>query len=153
MYKNRAAVRISSLEHPKTKAHRTNAPRAEATEIRIIAEPADRGSNDNNDPTMVSPNNPPIPKLCVHNASGTSDAAYTETNATNIGAKTKRDVARSAPACKNSRAPQTISRAEMLQLPRPRINIKGDAIVAPVNPNQFWLGTSVAAAKPGSKGE
>ena len=72
---------------------------AKNREVTVIAKmPSgdERGIKLKSDPTIVSPNNPPIPKLCAHAFIGTMDAAYTEDNAiamgTNISLPLQEDV-------------------------------------------------------------
>ena len=113
----------------------------------------ERGKKAKSEPTIVSPNKPPIPKLCIHLSTGTIEAAYTEDSAIEIGANIKRPTARSDPMCNRKRTPQINSIGAKDQEPQPIINIKGEAIAAPVLPSIFCIGVSEAESGPGSEGE
>ena len=109
----------------------------EITVIVKMPSEAERGTMVKSDPTTVSPNNPPIPKLCAHAFIGTMDAAYTEDNAIAMGTNISLPKALSDPICKRKRKPQINKIGANDQEPQPMTSIKGDAIAAPVLPSKF----------------
>ena len=113
----------------------------------------ERGKKAKSEPTIVSPNNPPMPKLWIHLSIGTIEAAYTDDNAIAIGTNITRPTARSEPMCNRKRTPQINKMGTKDQEPQPMTRIKGDAIAAPVLPSTFCMGASDAESGPGSVGE
>ena len=113
----------------------------------------ERGKKAKSEPTTVSPNSPPMPKLWVHLSIGTIEAAYKDDNAIAIGTNINRPTARSDPMCNRKRAPQINKMGTKDQEPQPITSIKGDAIAAPVLPSTFCIGASDAERGPGSVGE
>ena len=94
-----------------------------------------------------------MPKLWVQIDGGTRLAQYNASNATAKGAKTNRQKAFCAPLCNKHLSPQIALKAAKAQLDQPKISIIGAANEAPVTPNMFCIGESVAESQLGSSGE
>ena len=118
-----------------------------------IPSDGERGKKAKSEPTIVSPNNPPMPKLWIHLSIGTIEAAYTDDNAIAIGTNINRPTARSELMCNRRRTPQINKMGTRDQEPQPITSIKGEAMVDPVLPSTFCIGASDAESGPGSVGE
>ena len=75
MYKNPIIFLISELIKPEQKIIKIIVKNREPTVIAKMPSEAEKGIRFKSDPTTVSPNNPPIPKLCAHTLVGIIDAA------------------------------------------------------------------------------
>ena len=135
--KNLTIFLISETIKPEQNIFKMIVKKREVTVIAKMPLGDERGIKLKSDPTIVSPNNPPIPKLCAHAFIGTSDAAYTEDNAIAMGTNISLPKALSDPICKRKRKPQINKIGANDQEPQPMTSIKGDAIAAPVLPSKF----------------
>ena len=135
--KNSTIFLISEPIKPEQNIFKMIVKNREVTVIAKMPSGDERGIKLKSDPTIVSPNNPPIPKLCAHAFIGTIDAAYTEDNAIAMGTNINLPKALSDPICKRKRKPQINKIGVNDQEPQPMTSIKGDAIAAPVLPSKF----------------
>ena len=75
LYKNSTIFLISEAMKPAQNTFKIIVRKREMTVIAKMPSEAEMGIKVKNDPTIVSPNNPPIPKLCTQVFIGTIDAA------------------------------------------------------------------------------
>ena len=75
LYKNLTIFLISEPIKPEQNIFKIMLKNREVTVIAKIPSEAERGTKFKSDPTTVSPNNPPMPKLWTHVFIGTTDAA------------------------------------------------------------------------------
>ena len=141
------------MSKPVTYSRKTISPAKVSTDSSFNPKPALPGMTPISDPSTVSPNSPPSPKLWLQLSPGTSVAQCTAAKATAMTAKTTRPSARSPPRCKRKRPPQTATITGIAQAPRPIRIVRVDATAAPNRPSMFCAGSSVATIQPGSSGE
>ena len=137
LYRNLINFLISALVKPAQNIFKTLAKSRDINVMVKIPLDGEKGKKAKSEPTIVSPNNPPMPKLWIHLSIGTIEAAYTEDSAIAIGTNIKRPTARSDPICNRKRTPQINKMGTKDQEPQPITRIKGDAIAAPVLPSTF----------------
>ena len=153
MNKNPIIFLISKPVKPAQNIFKTSVKSSDANVMVKIPFDGDRGKKAKSEPTIVSPNNPPMPKLWIHLSIGTMEAAYTDDKPIAIGTNINRPTARSDPMCNRRRSPQINKIGTKDQEPQPITSIKGEAIAAPVLPSIFCTGVSDADSGPGSVGE
>ena len=153
LYRNLINFLISALVKPAQNIFKTLAKSRDINVMVKIPLDGEKGKKAKSEPTIVSPNNPPMPKLWIHLSIGTMEAAYTDDKPIAIGTNINRPTARSDPMCNRRRNPQINKIGTKDQEPQPITSIKGEAIAAPVLPSIFCIGVSDADSGPGSVGE